>query len=174
MIDGHTTEQIAIVLDGAGKAIDQIIELTGDRDLAFRVAPSSTFLNFAALSQLARQSPTEQVAWINAALADVGQVMAGRGARWKFRQGSKVSPVTREMVEKAVELGRTEIGKADLVVDRALERKKILFKALLEFAATAKLLGSTGLGPMMSLANELVAKEIAEGGPLGKNTVKIE
>lgn len=170
MIDKATRDQVRLVLEASKKALEQLVVLTGNRELAFRVAPSSTFINFAALSQLAKQSPADQVAYINAALVAVGQVLGTEASYGKDRE---CAPVTSEMAEKAVEVARLEIGKALLVINIKAEREKILYKSLLEFAAISKLLSPKNQGQMMSQANELVARVIAAEGPLGKNVVKI-
>lgn len=176
MIDRQTVEQVELVVVAARHALDEMSALTGDRELAYQVAPSTTFLAFAAASQLQQQNPRVQLDWINAGLDAVGKVIAQQGgvAEMRYGKGRRCADVTSEMATLSVALSRQDLQKTNLEIDRRGAREKLLYKLLLEFCAVSKLLSPGNAPEMMSLANNRVADVLSREGLLGANVIKMQ
>lgn len=170
-MNAATADQIAAVVVAARGALDQIATMMGDREQAFRITPTSTFLAFAAVSQMAQQSPSEQLIRLNAGLSAVGEVLAARGIR-PIVSGKPCAEIDMEMARKACELAKKDFDKTNLEIDRRGAREQLVLKALLEFCACAKLLAPINLGAMMSSANEYVAT-VLRSGYLTRNEIKL-
>lgn len=172
MIDRYTTAQVETVITASLQAIEQICEAVADKGVALAVTPPSMFLAFAAVSQLLKKTPDEQLRLLNAGLKTAGDVIGERGAAKKFGKGRPCAGVTLEMAQKACELAKRDVDATNLVPHRQEARDKLLFKALLEFAVVAKILEPKGLSNAMNQANELCAQVIASGW-LTRNEIKL-
>lgn len=173
VVDKDTSAQVEAVLVAASAALDQIGTMLGDRDLAFHVVPSTTFLAFCAASQLLKQTPGEQLRCINAGLDVTAKVLARRGDMGtRYGKGRRCADVTRDMALKALECARKDVDGTNLVVNRTAARDTLLYKALLEFCAVSKLLAPSGQSELFAMSNELVA-EVIRSGELDRNVVKV-
>lgn len=174
IVDAGTASQIEVVVDAARNALDQIGAMLGDRDLAFNVTPTATFLAFAASSQLLQQQPRDQLAWINSGMEAVGSVLAKRGAEYRSRygKGRRCAAITVEMARSALESAKKDVEATNLVVNRKAARDTLLYKALLEFCVVSKLLQPADQAAMMSAANEQCAS-VLRSGWLDRNVIKI-
>lgn len=174
MIDRATIDQVELVVDAARRALDEMSALIGNRELAFQVAPTTTFLAFAAASQLLEQKPRTQLDWINAGLSTVGTVIAQHGdPSARYGKGRRCAEVTKDMAITALALARKDVEATNLVVDRKAARDKMLYKHLFEFCAVSKLLSPADAGSMMGNANNRVADVLSVEGLLGPNVIRM-
>ena len=173
MADANTTAQVEVVITACTKALDQICAILADRDLALHVMPASLFLPFAATSQLLKQTPQEQIRWLNAGLGVAAQVLGTRASAPRYGRGRRCSAVTKEMAQRSLDLAKEDLDKTNLVVNRKAARETLLYRAVMEYAVVAKLLDPTETSMMFGTANELIA-ELLKAGYLERNVVRIK
>src|SRR5689334_17175200 len=152
-VDADTREQVERVISASFQALNLIAANLSQRDLGYHVLPPSMFLPFAATSQLLKQTPQEQLAWINSAMKLAEDVIAKRSEASRYGKGRNCAPVTKEMAQKAIDLAWEEIEKTNLVVERSAARNKLLLKNLFEYCVMMKILEPKDLSAMMSQAN---------------------
>lgn len=166
--------QVETTIAEARTALDAINSHMETREAIFQTLLSSSFLAFAAATQLLKKSPREQLGYLNVGLDTVGRVLALQGGAARYGKGRSCGDVTEEMARRACEIAKKEIDELRFSLRRGANLDGILSQRLMQFAIASRLLIPDGAAQarMMSNANEQVAQVIASGW-LTRNEIKI-
>lgn len=173
-----TLSQIEKVIAHTIELSDVLMQDMGKREDYLRNWPAAKFNVFAAISQLLRTPPVEQLSMLTGALKDTGETFVHQGHKTaRYGAGRRCATMDDatllEMAQSTLEVAQKELSESNLMPRRDELQNKLLYKSLFEFCVIAKLIAPVDLVLMMNRVNASVAGVI-QSGWLDRNVVRIK